>query len=431
MASDQVEQIINDICGIADVDPGLARTWVRDAGRRTLEARHWSFLHRRAQLSVPAVVSSLSTGATASINQNSSTLSFTLPIAAQGMVGRQLRLSSSTNVVGAAGPIFDIVGYNSASSLEIYPLWQMPGVAVQPFTVFTCYFALPADFMMFRSVVDTVYRRRLRTNVNREAIDRYDAGRSRLGGPPALLAPLDYSPTFAGSVSPLLRVIGAGTRPVAGGSYSGVLDAIFTVQMTSSALGGAATFQWRKNEDAFTVGVVSDTALGNLLSDGVFVLFDATANYTSGDTFIIRASALPTLGTPRMELYPYQASQMVFPYVYVARYPDITDDGVQIPGIVGRRDDVIREKALEFAATFPGTPDRPNNYAQINRRDYHALNWKTLVDELSREDNETMQTNVAADPYFSLPFAALPWMSGTDLQSFDPPWIYPDWPGYM
>ena len=431
MASDQVEQIINDICGIADVDPGLARTWVRDAGRRTLEARHWSFLHKRGQLSVPAAVTNLSTGATASLTQGSSTLNLSLGIATPGMVGQQIRFSSSANVVGAAGPIFDIVGFNSASSLEIYPVWMMPNAAAQPFTIFTCYFSLPSDFMMFRSVVDTVYRRRLRTNVNREAIDRYDASRSRLGGPPALLAPLDYSPTFSGSVSPLLRVLGAGPRPVAGGSYGGVLDAVFTVQMTSSAAGGVATFQWRKNEGPLTAGVVSDTGLGNLLSDGVTLLFDAASNYVSGDTFLIRTSALPALGTPRMELYPYQSAQMVFPYVYVARYPDLTDDGVAIPGIVGRRDDVIREKALEFAATFPGTPDRPNNYAQINRRDYHATNWQHLLDELTREDNETMQTNVAADPYFSLPFAALPWMSGTDLQSFDPPYIYPDWPGYM
>jgi hypothetical protein len=430
LASDQVEQIINDITGIADVDANLARTWVRDAGRRSLEARHWSFLHKRGQLQVPAAISNLTTGATVSINQNSSTLAFTSAICTPQMVGQQIRLSSGPTVVGSSGPVFDIVGYDDSSHLEIYPIWQMPNVAAQPFTIFTCYFKMPSDFMMMRSIVDIVYRRRLRTNVPRESIDRYDAARSRLGGPAALLSPLDYSPIFSGSIQPTLQIVGAGAVPTSGGVYSGVLDAIFYIQVTTGGIGGAAVFQWSKQGGAVTAGVLSDTALGNVLSDGLTVLWDPAKTYVLNDIFVIRTSSLPTIGVPRQELYPYQAAQAVFPFVYVARYPDITDDNVILPGIISRRDDVIREKALEFAATYPGTPDRPNNYAQINRRDYHATNWRQLLDELDREDNETMQENVKADPYFALPFAALPWLSGSDLQTFDPPWIYPDWPGY-
>ncbi len=431
MASDQVEQLINDITGIADVDPNLARIWVRDAGRRTLESRHWSFLHRRGQIQVPAAVSNLTTGAYVTATAASTTLAFSLPICTTAMVGQQIRLSSSLNTVGGSGPVFDIVAYDDASHLEIFPSWQMPTAATQPFTIFTAYFRMPPDFMLLRSVVDTTYRRRLRTNVPHEAIDRYDAGRSRLGGPAALLSPLDYSPAFAGSVSAAFDVsqLGGGV-PTAGGVYTGSSDALFLARITTGGLGGAAVFTWQKQGGVAVTGVLSDTALGNTLSDGVTLLFDATATYPLNATFIIRVSALPTVGVPRMEMYPYQSAQAVYPYLYVARYPDITDDGVVLPGIVGRRDDVIREKALEFAATYPGTPDRPNNYAQINRRDYHATNWRTLLDELEREDNETMQTNVRADPHFALPFAALPWVSGSDLQTFDPPWIYPDWPGY-
>lgn len=430
MASDQVEQLISDVTGIADVDPNLARTWIRDAGRRTLESRHWSFLHRRAQLQVPAAVNDTSLAATVTATANSSTLAFSSAVCTSSMVGQQIRLSSGVSVVGSSGPVFDIVGYVDSSHLEIYPRWQMPTVAAQPFTIFTAYFQMPSDFMMMVSIVDVVYRRRLRTNVPRESIDRYDAARSRLGGPAALLSPLDYSPVFSGSVASTLPIVGSGAVPTSGGTYTGAQDAIFAVQITLGGLGGVATFKWSKQGGAYTTGVLSDTGFGNQLSDGVTLLWDAAATYTINDIFLIRCSTLPTIGSPRMEMYPFQSTQSVFPYLYLARYPDITDDGVALPGIVGRRDDVIREKALEFAATYPGTPDRPNNYAQINRRDYHAANWRTLLDELEREDNETMQTNVRADPYFSLPFAVLPWVSGSDLQSFDPPWIYPDWPGY-
>jgi hypothetical protein len=430
VASDQVEQLINDVTGIADIDPGLARMFVRDAGRRTLEVRHWSFLYRRNQLSAPAAVSSVSLAATASVVQNSTRLTFSSPIATPGMVGQQLRFSAATNVIGSAGPIFDIVGYDDASHIEIWPPYGTATTAALPFTIFTCFFQLPRDFMMFDSVVDPVYRRRLRTNVPREALDRYDAGRSRLGGPAALLSPIDYSPTSVGTMTPIVQAFGSGPKPLASGSYTGQSDALFTIRIDGGGLGGVATFSWKRDEGPLTSSVLSDTGIGNLLSDSVMVLFNAAAVYVLGDVFVLRVSATSTIGVPRVEIYPYQSSLLVFPYTYIARFPDITDDGVVLPGIIGRRDDVIREKALEMAATYPGTPDRPNNYAQINRRDYHATNWRALVTELDREDNETRQTNVKSDPYFALPFAALPWMSGSDLQSFDPPWIYPDWPGY-
>lgn len=434
MASDQVEQIINDITGIADVDANLARTWVRDAGRRTLEARHWSFLHKRWNLHVPAAINDTSTGATVSANQNSPQLTFSSPICTPGMVGQQIRFSSAPIIVGASGPVLDIVAYDDTTHLEVWPPWQMPNVVNKPFTIFTAYFQMPQDFMFIKSIVDVNYRRRLRTNVPRESIDRYDAARSRLGGPAALLSPIDYSPMFAGSIKAPVQATGTGAVPTAGGVYTGALDAVFVVQIVGGGIGGVAQFKWAKNSGINAASVSpltpTDPALGNLLQDGLTVGWDATKTYVNGDVFIISCSALPTTGVPRMEMYPFQSTDADFPILYVARYPDITNDGVVLPGIVSRRDDVIREKALEFAATFPGTPDRPNNYAQINRRDYHAANWRMLVDELTREDNETMQTNVKADPYFALPFAALPWVSGTDLQTFDPPWIYPDWPGY-
>lgn len=429
MASDQIEQLIYDVSGTADVDPNLARMWVRDAARRSFEVRHWSFLRRRQQIAIPAAISNLTTSATVSTAFGFSTITFSLPIADPSMVGLQIRFSSGATVVGATGPLYDIIGYNSPTSLEIAPQWMLSPLAASAFTIFLAYPTLPSDFSMFVSVVDTVWRRRLRTNVNREAIDRYDAARSRLGGPPAMLAPLDYSTIYSGRVYPALRVIGSGADVYASGAYTGQSDAVFVIQLTSTAVGGTATMQWSKNGGAFTAAT-TDAVVGNLLSDGVIALFDATASYTSGDVHVIRTSTVPTIGAPRVEIYPYQSSQMVLPYLYIARYPDITDDGVELPGIMARRDDVIREKALEFAATYPGTPDRPNNYEQINRRDYHAANWRQLVEELAREDNEILQSNVRSDPYMALPFAPLPWMSGTDLQSFDPPWIYPDYPAY-
>lgn len=429
MASDQVEQLVSDISGIADVDPSLARMWVRDSGRRTLEVRHWSFLRRRAQIVIPTAISNLTTSATVNIASGGTTATFSSALCTPSMVGQQIRFSSASNVVGAVGPIFDIVGFNSSSSLEVYPPWGLASLSASPFTIFTAYVTMPTDFAFFVSVVDTVYRRRLRTNVQREHIDRYDAARNRLGGPPSLLCPLDYSPVYIGSINSALHIVGTGATPTSGGTYRGVSDAIFTVQINGSGIGGVATYIWRKNDLPFSGTLVSST-IGSSLSDGVTVLFDAAATYASGDVFVIRTASMSTAGAPRMELYPYQSSAYVFPYVYSFRYPDITESNVVLPGIIARRDDVIREKALEMAATYPGTADRPNNYNQINRRDYHAANWRQLVDELSREDNETMQTDVKSDPSLLLPYAALPWTSGSDMQSFDPPWLYDGAMGY-
>lgn len=425
VASDQVEQIINDVTGIADVDSNLARMWVRDAGRRTLEARHWSFLYRRNQLAVPAAVSNITLASTVAVTQNGTAITFSSAVATPQMVGQQIRFSSVASAIGVSGPVFDIVGYDSATQLQVWPPYGLTAASGLPFTIFTAYFQLPSDFMMFDSVVDSAQRRQLRVNVPRAALDAYDSSRSRLGGYAACLAPLDYTPTSIGVLYPSIQALGSGAKISVFGSYTGQADGLFTVVIDGGGIGGVATYKWKKDEGAFTTLVLSDPASGNPLSDSVMILFSATGTYVVGDVFTIRATATSTMGVPRVELYPYQSTNMVFPYTYIARYPDITGDGVTLPGIVGRRDDVIREKALEMAATYPGTPDRPNNYAQINRRDYHAANWKQLLMELDREDNETRQTNVYSS--YVLPFATLPWLSGSDLQTFDPPWLYPDY----
>lgn len=419
MASDEVEAIINEVQALTEADPNIARIWVRDAWRRVLNARRWSFLHRRTQLICPTAITDASTGAKANFNQNSDIVTFTLPIASDTMIGMQLRSGT-----GQFQPVYDVIERINSSSVRIYPSWPDVNQAAVAFTIMKLYMELPADCQQLISVVNPTIPRSLRLNYQREVLDGKDPMRTRTGtGAPALLCPLDWSLAPSGRVKAPVRVIGSGAKPTSSGIYTGPADALFTIQITTGGIGAAAIFKWAKDEGAYTTGVQAATGgQGNALADGVHVLFDPIATYNNGDTHIIRALAAFTPGRARHEIYPAPSTFTILPTVYVMLYADITDDGVEVPGLFQGRLDVVKEKALEFAASVPQT-----KYSQISLRDYHAGNSLVLQRQLELTDNLVMQR----DALLSFPpLAALPWEYG-DPQTVDPLGTYPGGDDYV
>lgn len=419
MATAAIEQIISDVQSLCpDADPNIARMWVRDAGRRTMEFGPWSWLLRRGQFVIPAPVTNVSSGATVSFTEGSDEAEFSSGILTEAMVGRQIRTTTSL-------PIYDITGFISPTKAKIFPAWGTASVSAQAFSIFLSRLVLPADCLEILTVTSVQNRWKLWLGVAQEVLDANDPARSRGSSEPSLLSPFDYSRASVGVVYPIVQVTGTGPKPVAGSLYDGQNNAIFTVHITTGGIGGVAEFKWKKNEGSFVTGIVSDATSGNTLQDGISVLFPDTSTFVLDDVFVIRASPSTSAGSPRMELYPYSSSQTVLPYMYVSRYPDITDDNVSLPGILSGRDDIIREKAMEFAAAWPGTEDRNNPYNQINRRDYHASNWRALCGELARQDNSMFQRNMM--PANRLPWAPWPFGMFGNPQEFDSPYIYPDW----
>lgn len=416
--ADTVEQITLDVQAFCpDADPNLARLWVRDAARRIMEARQWSWLLRRGQFVIPASVNNVSTGATVSATQDSDELTFSSGVAAEAWVGRQFRTATSSAV-------YDIIGYVSATKVKIFPAWGAASVSGSGWTIQQMRLTLPADCQALISVISPQHRWQLWLDVPQETLDSCDPARSSGGGVPNLLSPLDYSTVPSGSVAATeLAGGGVNPKPISGGVYTGLDDAVFVLQVTTGGVGGTAVFKWCKNSGAYNTGITSNASDGNYLSDGVSVVWPDTSTFVLNDVFVIRTKALLTPGVPRMEIYPYPSSAMVLPYLYITRHPDITEPGVSIPGILGNRGDVIREKALEMASAWPGTEDRPNTYNQINRRDYHGANANYLMSELARQDNMLFQRNVL--PVRRLPYAPWPFGGIRDLQTTD------DWSLYL
>ena len=76
-----------------------------------------------------------------------------------------------------------------------------------------------------------------------------------------------------------------------GGSYTGALNATFTVQIDGT--GTPDTFQWKKDSGDFTTGVAITGSAQNL-QDGVTITFAATTGHTLNDqwTIAIKVGAL-------------------------------------------------------------------------------------------------------------------------------------------
>lgn len=368
-----------------------------NGAREVFRDRDWTFRRRRGQWLFNA---SYTTG-TCSIDRGNDYADFVGSTLTQSMVGRQLR---------AGGIQSQIVTIKRISGARAYfdQAWGGASISAQSFEIYNAYQIAPGDFTSFISIVDLGRSRQLNWwSLTADDLDRIDPARSTGGGDQALAVVLrDYSDDAIGQVGTLIQVRGSGNVPVSGGEYTGIEDAVFTVEMTS-----ATVFKWKKDGGAYTTGVTIDPdGQAQELQDATTVSFPSSVAYTSGDVFVIPTSASHGAGRPRFEAWPHIKADETRPYLYLARPLDLTDVGAvlppQIPG------DVIVEKALSAMARWK----HPENaYYDLRLAQVHEDRADRLLIDVIREDEAKESTMLAYDNWANWPTYDSAYLVGHDV----------------
>jgi len=378
----------------------LCQRWTSDAFRRIAERRTWSWLVKYNQFILPVVYN---TG-TVTVTQNSATVIGSGTTWDPSMVGRQFRVSVST-------PIYTISLVNSATSLQLELPYGGQTTAGIGYQIYQAYVTPPNDFRSFISLWDPNYSWQLRLNTQQQELNSWDAQRANTGQA-YVVASLDYTTNAVGTIRNPVQVIGSGAAPLIAGSanYTGAANSIFTVIITSGGASGTAVFEWEKDAGGFTTGVLTDPGALDL-SDGVQIFFPA-GTYVVGDTFVIQAFVVNTVGVPRFELWPHNLSNYVYPYLYEAVCQDIDELGAVIPRYIHQ--DVLLDMALAMAARWPGpSVDAPNPYYDLNLSDRIERKCEMMIGELEKVDDNTYESMVGYAQ--NMEFA--PWFDSRFLQN--------------
>jgi hypothetical protein len=318
----------------------------------------------------------------------------------QEMVGRQLRAGGNTN------PIVTITRI-SGSRIEFSPPWGAAALSGATFEIYNAFLPVPSDFKSFLVVADLTRGYQIdwwSKTIN--DFDREDAQRSH-GGDQAWYCTLrDYTEASLGVVGTLVRAAGSGNLPVSGGQYTGVSDAIFVVEMTSSTV-----FRWKKDNGSWTSGTTIDSeGIAQELSEGVTISFPSSVLYTSGDVFSIQVVAAPAPGTPRYEFWPHIKAAEVRPYIYNARPRSLKEPNAVIPPMVNSG--YLLEKALAACARWKN-PE--NKYYDLKLAMVHDGRADALLVRMEREDQARLLTDVQYDSWRQLPTVDSGYLQGHDL----------------
>jgi hypothetical protein len=393
--------------------PELCQDLIRDAFRQLAERREWSWLQNSSAFYTP----SYTTTGTVSVLGGSAVVTGSGSNFTTDMTGKQLRVGA---LGGSSYPTYTIIQVASTTSVVLDKPWVGPTLSAQAYTVFQCYFTVPADFGSFYSVTNPTANYRLNHNATQSELDSYDPQRSQSGISFAL-AFYDYTINGQGTVAAALQVHGAGAAPVSTtqNGYSYPLDSLYTVEITTGGVVGVAVFKW-KQDSGTTAGTLVTTDSNPIdLSNGVQVYFPA-GTYVLGDVFVISCKADTSSGLPRYELWPRPiGAPYVYPFTYLRKLPDLSDDQPQLPDYIARRGDVLIEMALVNLALWPGTPNQPNAYRDPGVSNLHRITSEKMIYELEKKDDDVAIKDLV---YQGLPFMG-PWRDGSWLQSHA---LYPD-----
>lgn len=377
----------------------LAVDWLVNAAREIYRERDWTFRRKAADFVLNAVYS---TG-TASVVRGENVVDFAGGASiTEAMVSRQLRLG------GNETPIVTIKRRVSSSRVEIDRQWSAASQSAVTFEIYNAYVTVPSDFDSFITVVDL--QRQFQLNwwsLTADDLDRIDPQRSYGGGDQAYAIVLrDFATQGVGKVSPVVQVRGSGNSPASGGTYDGLDDAVFTVEMTS-----ATVFKWKKDGGAYTTGVTIDSdGIAQHLQDGVAVAFPTGVVYTSGDVFVIPASAARNQGDPRYEPWPHIKADEARPYLYLSKPPDLTDSGAIlhrfIPG------ELVLEKALAAAARWK---NEKNGYYDLRLSALHEARYQVMLADVVREDEARESTMLTYDGWINLPVYDSAYLASHDI----------------
>lgn len=388
MAHSTPEEVAHDLllhCELAGIE--RARLWVRNSFRDLIKQRPWSWLVKRGQFILPAVYS---TG-TITTTQGQDTVAGVGTVWTSAMIGRQLRSGTSQ--------LYTIIDVTSATALQLDRPWGETALAAATYEIYQAYVTVPEDFDYFLSVINPAQGYQLSFGQEQREIDQDDPARTAKGSP-YVLASADFTTVGAGNVRQPVQVAGSGNDPTASGTYTGLDDALFTVEVTTTGVVGTAQFKWKKDSGAYTTGVVTDE-IGNFLSNGVTVAWPAGVSYTSGDVFVIHAEAATSAGLARYEVYPHVVTTLVLPYFYVSTYGDLFDEGVLLPRTV--TGEVLLEYALAKLARWPGPSEEQRNpYFQIALAESHERNAARMIRQLEQKDDNIYPQDVSY--YQQLPY---------------------------
>jgi hypothetical protein len=119
--------------------PELCQDLIRDAFRQLAERREWSWLQNSSAFYTP----SYTTTGTVSVLGGSAVVTGSGSNFTTDMTGKQLRVGA---LGGSSYPTYTIIQVASTTSVVLDKPWVGPTLSAQAYTVFQCYFTVPADF---------------------------------------------------------------------------------------------------------------------------------------------------------------------------------------------------------------------------------------------------------------------------------------------
>jgi len=364
---------------------------------RDVQARiPWTWRRRQGDMFFYAPI----TTGTATVLRGQNLVTFSSPIMTPALLGRQVR------VAGNDTPIRTLTGMLDTTHATLDRSWSAIDQTAKGFEIYQAYVTVPDDFESFLTIVDLTRGYQLdHWGHTADELDRIDARRAYAGNTAYWMVLKDYSSDRRGVVGGVIQARGTGNAPASGGTYTGVANALFTIEIT-----GAATFKWKKDGGVAIVGMAMDPA-GNaqVLQDGVQVAFPPVA-YSVGDVFSISCQASDTPGSPRYEAWPHIKADETRPYLYLANLLDLTDLGAQLPRFV--RGDLLMELVLADIASWKN-PD--NGYYDLKLAGWHTAKAGELLFDMMRADQSRESTDLTYHDWNELPVYDGDFMVNHDL----------------
>jgi len=383
----------------------LAQRWITFRFRELYNKRLWSFRVAENQIltQLPYVAGKVA------VTNKSPFVVGTGTTWTSTQIGRQFR-------IGTTAPIYTVVALDQAN--QILTIDQQFGGATGTglgYQLFDGYVVPPADFQNWLVVRDVAFNRQLWTNISQDWLNMVDSYRAFSGNAYAVC---DYRYTTSntvGTVGVVQQVAGPvnDPAPVSSGVYTGRTQSYFIITITLGGAVGTATFSWQKDSETINSGLLTQSQ-GFLLQEGVNVQFPPN-NYVQGDVFVFTATPGLTYGIPMYELWPYQLSQRVYPFLYTKVPPDLNDQTPNLPPYI--HGDIIIKGALADLCRWKGTDDQPNPQFNPVLADSYEREFQAKTAEMEVVDNEVMQLDLRYADWISLPAALSPLGSADYLQS--------------
>lgn len=164
---------------LPDLPEEQVKRFINRAQRDAYDAWNWSFLAGDGELQIPA---SVSTG-TITLTQNSQVVTADATAAAAwNALGMFIPITQRALKLGTDLP-YQILAYDGVDTAYLDRVWPNATVAGSTYTMYRPYYAAPADFQRWISVIDTTDAWNLIPGKKKEWLDWIDPQRSTIGGP--------------------------------------------------------------------------------------------------------------------------------------------------------------------------------------------------------------------------------------------------------